>query len=896
MSGVLDILTLAKTAIRTGKGVTLDDPQMELILMLEPDEAKREAIRQELEYFLSVQQSQAAVLDKGDHQPWVNELDKENWRYSRRYHDYLLGQGFPQRVLENIENINLQILDRLGNPNAHKAFKRKGLVVGHVQSGKTANYLSLMNFAIDSGYKLIILIAGIHNNLRSQTQQRVNEGVIGYDWLRRQVVGVAEFNEDGVRRFESGDGNIPRPISLTNIEKDFHRNNQEVAGFSPDQVSTAVVLVVKKNVSTLRNLLNWLQGGNESTQSLLQYPTLLIDDEADNASINTAKNPDDVTRINEQIRQILNQFEKVSYVAYTATPFANIFIDPDTDDEMLQDDLFPEHFIFSLNPPDNYLGPDDFFGGSEEGEISPYCELIDDYQETIPLSMKRGWVIRGLPQSLKTAIAQYLLCMGVKKLRGTKNKHSSMLVNISFRTVQQKQVAELIREELSRLKRAIRYEGGRAQYLSDPMIKSLHDLYQGLDIVEKPSFECVLQMLVATVDDVQVKVINTGSEDRLNYMDYPEGLDVIAVGGYSLSRGLTLEGLLISYLIRNTKTYDTLLQMGRWFGYRDGYRDLCMLFLPEDAYDWYSFITQANQELRNEFKIMERHHLTPRDYGLRVRTSPDGLMVTARNKMYRSERVSDSVSFSAQLISPLLLPISGRVYEENQAHLIKFVSELCQNYVYVPSDKVKEKACFWSNVKTSDVLAFLAQYQILDEDLLKAEVLKNYIDLGLSYELAEWDVLLCASGRGSIIQDMPWNLPFELNHQERQFAVSKFSQLEDGEAVSFTDAGGRVARIWEEAYGLSEEARQKADEELKASDTKQTARWYREYRERPLLILKLFEVREKESGSIKAQKVPAFAISFPPEEGPRRSVDYQVNKIYMQNMFDTTDESEEEAE
>ncbi len=275
----------------------------------------------------------ASTIMSKEKEPWLHTLKNPSTYYSDRYKNYLtIDEGFSRQVVDKIFKTTDETLDFMTNPNTEDECIKKGLVMGNVQSGKTANYLALINRAADVGYKLIILIAGIHNNLRMQTQARVNSGFIGYDTVEKQERGVSKYNNEF------------RPFSFTSTEYDFKRDIATSLNFNPKDSNVPVILVIKKNMHTLKNLLDWLETNN-TKKSYSTYPLLVIDDEADNASINTKKNPDEVTTINRQIRQLLKMFKKRSYVGYTATPFANIFINPESKTDEHGDDLFPEDFI-----------------------------------------------------------------------------------------------------------------------------------------------------------------------------------------------------------------------------------------------------------------------------------------------------------------------------------------------------------------------------------------------------------------------------------------------------------------------------------------------------------------------------------------------------------------------
>src|SRR3972149_3932719 len=298
-----------------------------------------------------------------DHdEDWYLKREELTWDYWTDYEQHLASEDWHPRVVNTLGDVTEKILGLLKNPNDSGEWDRRGLVIGHVQSGKTANYIGLITKAADAGYKFIIVIAGIHNNLRKQTQQRIDEGFVGRDSTpdrKRKHVGVGILNKN--RKF---------PVSLTNTNKDFTRQiaNQLVADLQG--FSQPVVVVIKKNVTTLSNLYSWLKEWNtrESSQQIANVPMLMIDDEADNASINTNKPDIDPTRTNREIRRILQLFKKRCYVGYTATPFANIFINPDSADEMLEDDLFPRDFIYCLEAPNNYFGAQRVFIDEEKSQ------------------------------------------------------------------------------------------------------------------------------------------------------------------------------------------------------------------------------------------------------------------------------------------------------------------------------------------------------------------------------------------------------------------------------------------------------------------------------------------------------------------------------------------------
>ena len=461
------------------------------------------------------------------------------------------------------------------------------MVVGHVQSGKTANYTGLICKAADAGYKLIIVIAGIHNSLRNQTQQRIDEGFVGRDSARlarkkaAKVIGVGKF---GMTRV---------PLTVTTSVQDFNKAAAEVFGVELRSLTVPAVLVIKKNSSTLKNVIAWLKEHNaKGSSALVDAPMLLIDDEADNASINVSRNPDEVSRINGQIRELLNLFQRKVYLGYTATPFANIFIDPDSDGEMLKADLFPRDFIVALDPPSNYLGATRIFGPDRPVKI---LRDISDSEGRLPLKHKINFPVSLLPASLEKAVRCFVLARAVRLLRGQQGQHNSMLVNASRFTTVQKQLRNVLHEFVTRIVARARFLGAlsQAEALADEEMSALHQVWSEEFSGVEFTWGEVQATLLEAAAPVRVEEINSKSAGNLNYSDHEEhGLNVVAVGGFSLSRGLTLEGLTVSYFLRNSVMYDTLLQMGRWFGYRPNYEDVCRIWMQPDAIGWYEHITE----------------------------------------------------------------------------------------------------------------------------------------------------------------------------------------------------------------------------------------------------------------------------------------------------------------
>ena len=597
---VQDSSTVSSTRIR--EAVLLAAKNMCVMYKEEVPEADISCISKRLEERFDIRMSLGTLFAAEHYKPWLDDARGGiGWHYWDRYKRALDSRRFPPNVIRSMNSITDQVLDHLENPEKTGSWNRKGMVVGHVQSGKTANYIGLMCKAADSGYRVIIVLAGILNSLRNQTQERVDSGFIGVDSsrilenvpLNDKLVGVGKIN---IER---------RPTSLTTTKQDFNTHTAGQISMTLDALNEPLVLVIKKHKGTLDNLIRWLKYNNP--HNLKDHPMLLIDDEADLASINTNK-PDDVVRaINGKIRELLRLFDRSSYVGYTATPFANIFIDPDTDDEMLGDDLFPRDFIHSLDPPDNYIGPSRVFADEPELDI---VREVPDLENIFPIKHPIDFAPSELPPRLREAMQCFVLGRAIRLLRGEYRAHNSMMINISRFTGVQTKVRFLVEEYLRSLQQAISNHSKlpEVEALRNSEMASIRALWEKEFLAAGQTWDKIQATLKDAVSPIGVIEVNSSSTaEPLDYSErnYPNGRNVIAVGGLSLSRGMTLEGLSVSYFLRNSMMYDTLMQMGRWFGYRDGYADVCRIYMTSGATSWYKHISDVMEELREEFRRMK---------------------------------------------------------------------------------------------------------------------------------------------------------------------------------------------------------------------------------------------------------------------------------------------------
>ncbi len=641
-------------------------------------------LQEELEALYAVFSDKYRFLDDKKPEPWIKSAKAEiPWDFWNRYRQLLEQKNYAPDTINQLDNLTDDVLDRLVRPGNNVPFDKRGLIVGHVQSGKTGNYIGLICKAADAGYKLIIVLAGIHNTLRSQTQLRVDEGFLGFDTQMARNFAQAT-NRIGVGKINP---NLAAHSLTTNeIMGDFNRRASESSGINI-RGNDPIILVIKKNASVMKNLLGWLASRGETMEDgkkqIKNLPLLVIDDEADNASINISKNY--VSGINACIRSMLKLFEQSAYIGYTATPYANIFIKQYTEDDVkgldyninnmplsLGNDIFPKNFIVNIPAPSNYIGPERLFGIESlenfDKDVYPLrlFRVVNDHESFVPEKHKKDLKPANIPPSLCRAIKCFFLSCAARRARGQESVHNSMLIHVTRFIDVQDEIATLVEKEVKNYARRIEFND--------------RDFLRELELLWKEEYEPVTLEIKAnpSVNDpaiqpvswlqveenlypasarIEVRAVHGDTKiDRLKHknirpLDYYDnqqnGLSVIAVGGNKLSRGLTLEGLTISYFLRASKMYDTLMQMGRWFGYRPGYLDLCRLFTSNELVEWYEHITVATEEMRAEFDRMCDLDKTPSDYGLKVRTHSGALVITASNK-FRYKKIME-LSLSGEL-------------------------------------------------------------------------------------------------------------------------------------------------------------------------------------------------------------------------------------------------------
>lgn len=628
---------------------------------------------------------------------------------------YLLAEkGWNQETIDSIDNSSTKIVSLLQPPGLAK-IDTKGLVVGYVQSGKTANYTAVIAKAADVNYKFFIVLSGMTNSLRSQTQAR----------LERELV-----DQNREKKW----------ITLTTITDDFrpgpHRN---VNAFLTDKSDFKVLCVVKKNAAVLRRLMKWL--GTASREVLNSCPVLIIDDEADQASINASRYQDKRTAINKLLLDILSKLPRVAYIGYTATPFANVFIDPST-----PEDLYPRDFIVDLPQPKAYFGTERIFGrqllgsddSEEEYEGLDVIRLIPESDVSLlkpPSRKERNTFEPELTTSLKKALCYFWMAVAARAARGQSDKHSTMLIHTTLYTDVHERFKPLIERYKKRLSSKLR-KGNRSvlQKLREQWEEEQGRLPSAEIDEEATSFDEFAPYLTQVIKKTTLVVDNSRSEQRLSYED--DGQVQIVIGGNTLSRGLTLEGLIVSFFIRTSSAYDTLLQMGRWFGYRQGYADLPRVWLTSELESYFYDLATVEQEIRNDIEYYELRGLTPMEFAVSIRTHPC-LNITSRLKMQNA--VPAKVSYSGRRVQTVLFKHKNMEWLNNNLKVTRRLIKTIASYI----DPSEGQNVLFHNVPVGAIQFFLEKYHFHENSELDSDLLQNYIKAQNNEgELKCWNVVI----------------------------------------------------------------------------------------------------------------------------------------------------------
>ena len=600
--------------------VPLDGEKMALL-----DEAVEE-LRDEVEQ--RVRRIAATAVLHGRRQSWY-QGDPEDALYWPALREQLLRNGLSETAVNGIGDSASRIVAELGNPDAHE-FDVRGLVVGHVQSGKTASMTAVIAKAADAGYNLIVVLAGLTDALRHQTQERLERDMIHR--LRHNWYPLTEKNS-----YDS-QGNL--------LEGGEYRG--QPTRQLPNLADQVMIAVMKKNNAPLRRMMEDIRNTPPAIRNRLKM--LLIDDEADQASPNAGKTDEDPTPINRRIRELLETLPARNYVGYTATPYANVLISPCPEDAPIAEtgnrlnDLYPRDFIIALDTPEEYFGAERIFGRAGADPDEPGADGLDvvreiDDEEVRGLVPSAGTDVETfapeLVRSLEEALDWFLLAVAARLARGHADRHMSMLIHTSHRVAVHASTRLMIAGWLERIR--ARLGNGDTECL-----KQLEVLWnrENEEVDQEPSacgFDEVAPFLQEACNRMEIVMENSVSDKRLDQST--ESRAWLVVGGNILARGITLPDLMVSFFLRNSRQYDTLLQMARWFGYRTDYEDLVRIWMTPATRESFRRLALVEHELREEIREYALRGATPMDFAVRIRTLP-GLQVTARNRLRHARTVA----------------------------------------------------------------------------------------------------------------------------------------------------------------------------------------------------------------------------------------------------------------
>lgn len=652
-----------------------------------------------------------------------SNIEKSNtWKIYEKW--MIENSGLPKSAIEEYDRSTTNIEKILNNSKQNRLY---GLIVGHVQSGKTGHYTSLLAKLADSDFTFVIVLSGILNDLRRQTQKRLMKDLVGdsHDMLENEKCIPTE-NRKGWE-------------ILTTLDDDVKKVVTQVLPERMDNDNKIITLIVKKNVNVLEHLLNGIKATKE--QILSKHRVLIIDDEADHATVNTGgpgdefydenlqnrEYDDDITdsmdsdpsKTNILVRRIIKAFDKSAYIGYTATPYANVLIDESIDDPKYGKSLYPRDFIVCLRKPDSYFGAEKFFGDPlAKQSDTPYTVILSKEQEEKFYSIDEDddkLIEDRIPKSLQTAIIDFILSGIIRKLRrdnGIKmNKHHTMLIHITRLKDEQQDYKNLVDDLIDTWKinsSAVLGSFGenfrlriKQRWEKEFVMKNTYD--ETWNQIEE-------ELMKQEEDDgfmhsIQVRMINSLSDENLDYSESKDGLNIIAIGGNKLSRGLTLEGLCISFYLRRSTAYDSLMQMGRWFGYRMGYEDLVRVHTSQTLINWFEWLITVERAIREDIARYSMFGKTPKELAVRIPLHRK-LNPTGRNKM--KSAVSTITNYASQTAQSIHLPLNDREILTNNFQSVVGLFDKIKN----SNDVIKERTECWSSVSNEIIIQFLMNMEL----------------------------------------------------------------------------------------------------------------------------------------------------------------------------------------
>ncbi len=639
---------------------------------------------------------------------------------------------WKKSIIENLSDSSKRLLECLPDPKLNQTFESKGLVVGHIQSGKTANITALIARAADHGYRFFIILAGRFRDLRLQTQNRIDQELTGESEIFDYSNLV--YHEEGTPKWHR--------ITIADIDGDFQRGSH-----NPDpNPDTPKIAVIKKNTSIMEKVIKWLK---RSTIPIgHHFPTLIIDDECDEASVDTnyLKDGHEPAKTNAKIRKLLGLFEKYTYIGFTATPFANVLIAAD-----VPEDLYPKNFIISLDEPEEYFGARQLFGlGTSPSELSedeshpPELDVIrkisqDEIDDQIKKASKKASEENKAPDFIQKSILSFVISSCARMARDQSHEHFSMLIHTSHLRNMHKQDYDWVKSELDYLKEAVKYPTKNETLIFRARSLWEDDFCKTTEQTFSLNFEDIWIFAKSILDSIEIILLHYGSDDRLEYEEKPQRRYII-IGGNKLSRGLTLEGLNTSVFFRGTKQYDTLLQMGRWFGYRKGYDDLTRIYVTPEYSDHFADLARVELELRNDLKKYARMNKTPLEIKPIIRAHHT-LQVTSPLKMGAGETIN--VSLQGATRQTIAFPLDNFSLLKKNIETTKLWLKNLSTASVIP-DRLEKESYVWENITSDKVIELINEYEFSKEaTLIKRDTLKTYIEnQNKNNELTNWVIYL----------------------------------------------------------------------------------------------------------------------------------------------------------
>ena len=833
---------------------------------------------------------------------WFSKLkitDKYDQYYSERFSECYKEKLGPQ-VRYTLSRDTESILNLCGSPYRETVKNIRGLVFGFVQSGKTLNYASVSNAAMGAGYDMIVVLAGATNILREQTQNRLNHDLIGQN--NGKLVGVGKYSNIQSKK----------PISLTTPDSDFNTKeaNAQTNGINLENIRVPVIAVIKKNVTPLKNLKDWLekQAGHGG---VLKKSLLLIDDESDYASVNT-KEEEDPTSINKGIRDLLNSFDVSTYLAVTATPFANILIDHEVTIEEYGADLFPRSFIWALDRPESYVGVNETLGECfvnvysldeemEEEEVKDELKFV--------LTAKKDDKFTRLPYYVGYAICRFLYDTACLRRERPKTDHLSMLVNISRLTDHHVQISGLIQEFTDDLFKIVR--NSSLERIENKWLIHIKELAEqnlnGFDSLTAFWDELELTMGMTEIFDIH--------QNTKVPLTYPVGMkrNSILVGGLSLSRGYTVEGLITTVFIRTTKTFDALMQMGRWFGHKKNIIRYLSVFTTPTIRNRFELIEESVVDLLDQIDEMKRLKLPPREFGLNIRRHPNvvietavremrhkqGLEVVSKNKRKSGQEITLKLSLGNRIMETVRFLNDKESAEHNDQLVHSFLEELntsnvCNKYSPIAYPKMhidikeKERILGYLDVPNSLVRDFISNFKLPSQKLsdtsakLPLRFLLEFLNK-LENEILKWDVSLVSGGESETVNVIGTNY----KKVKRAMELAK-----DGKSIKLPK---NQLSIPSHEFRFLPEEQTETDNRSKARNLRKSQTG------KPLLLLFPLhpvpaEDEDLDLSVFKTEVLWGWSVSMPGSNDDEDHVTVLANTVYLKELMEDYEEELEDED